>query len=293
MIYLKISGKMQRYLTDGLFYLLGSVLYALSVIIFTAPNNIAPGGVTGIATIINYLFHLPIGTLMLVMNIPLLIAAWRHLGLGFTVRTTIATIMVSVIIDALTPFIPPFNGDIILTVLFGGVLSGIGIGLIYMRGATTGGSEVAARLLELKFRHVPIGRLIMIVDAIVVAASAVVYGNIESALYAIILIYVSSNIMDTLIYGRRKGNLLFIITSKEEEITEGILQKLDRGVTMLKAVGGYTGKDKHVLLCAVRPSEVYVLRTFIYDCDPQAFIMVTTTDEVIGEGFKVPPPLLK
>lgn len=273
---------------DGLFYFVGSILYALSVNIFTAPNNIAPGGLTGVATLLKYLFHLPIGTVMLVMNIPLLIAAWRHLGLGFTVRTTIATAMVSIIIDLTAPYIPPFQGDILLTVLSGGFLSGVGLGLIYMRGGTTGGSEIAARLLELKFRHIPIGQLILIVDATVVIASAFVYHNVESALYAVICILVSSVLMDTLIYGRRKGKMLLIVSKKEKEIADDILHSLDRGVTMLKAVGAYTGEDKHVLLCAVRPSEVYVLRTLVYDRDPQAFIMVTTTDEVLGEGFKLP-----
>lgn len=157
-----------------------------------------------------------------------------------------------------------------------------------MRGGTTGGSEIAARLLELKFRHIPIGQLILIVDATVVIASAVVYHNVESALYAVICILVSSALMDTLIYGRRKGKMLLIVSKKEKEIADDILHSLDRGVTMLKAVGAYTGDDKHVLLCAVRPSEVYVLRTLVYDRDPQAFIMVTTTDEVLGEGFKLP-----
>lgn len=282
----KIPAKTKRYITDGILYLLGSTVYALSVTIFTAPNNIAPGGVTGISTLINYLFGFPIGTMYLLINIPLMIAAWRHLGIGFTVRTSISIALVSVIIDITTPFVMPFRGDMILTVVFGGVLSGAGIGMIFMRGGTTGGSDVVARLLERKLPHIPIGRLILLVDALVVTASAIVYKNAESALYAVILIFVSSTVMDTLIYGSRKGKMLLIITKKEKELKEEVINRLNRGVTMLKAAGGYTSSEKQVLLCAVRPSEVYELRTLIYDLDPEAFIMVVSTDEVLGEGFK-------
>ena len=141
-------SKAGRAVLDGGFYLLGSVLYALSVNIFTAPNQIAPGGVTGVATLLNYAFHLPIGTMILVINLPLLIAAWYKCGAAFTVRTLIVTVLSSAIIDGTARFLPPFRGDKILVALFGGVLAGAGLGLIYLRGATTGGSEVVARLLE-------------------------------------------------------------------------------------------------------------------------------------------------
>ena len=167
-------SKAGRAVLDGGFYLLGSVLYALSVNIFTAPNQIAPGGVTGVATLLNYAFHLPIGTMILVINLPLLIAAWYKCGAAFTVRTLIVTVLSSAIIDGTARFLPPFRGDKILVALFGGVLAGAGLGLIYLRGATTGGSEVVARLLERRLRHIPIGRLILLVDAVVVAASALV-----------------------------------------------------------------------------------------------------------------------
>lgn len=280
------KGQLRRYAADGLFYLVGSVLYALSVNIFSAPNNIAPGGVTGLATVLNYLFNLPIGTTIWVMNIPLMLAAWKRIGLEFTIRTTICTTIVSLVIDLTEPYIPAFVGEHILTVIFGGVLAGAGLGLIYMRGGTTGGSEVVARLLERKFRHIPIGRLILVVDFVVVALAAVVYHNVESAMFAIIMIYVSSILMDTMIYGQNKGKMLLIITKHEPEVAHCIIQNMHRGVTMLKAAGAYTGLDRQVLMCAVRPSEVYQLRTLVYDYDPEAFIVVVPTDEVLGEGFK-------
>ena len=280
------KNKAARLALDGGFYLLGSICYALSVNVFSAPNQIAPGGVTGVATLLNYAFHLPIGAMILVINLPLLIAAWRKCGVGFTVRTLIVTVLSSVVIDVTARFLPPFRGEMILVALFGGVLSGAGLGLIYMRGATTGGSEIVARLLERRLRHVPIGRLILLVDAVVVAVSALVYRQIESALYALILIFVSSLVMDAIVYGGEKGKMLLIMSRREELIARRILQQMGRGVTLLNATGAYTGEDKRVLLCAVRRSEMYQLRTLVQDCDPDAFLIVVSTEEVLGEGFK-------
>lgn len=278
----------KRFLLDCGFYLLGSVLYALSVNIFSAPNQIAPGGVTGVSTLLNYLFGLPIGTMILVVNLPLLLTAWKGLGKAFTIRTSIVTVLSSIVIDVTGPFLPRFQGDKILVAVFGGVLAGAGLGLIYMRGATTGGSEIVARLLERKLRHIPIGRLILLVDGVVVAASALVYRNVESALYAMVLIFVSTSMMDALVYGGDSGKMLMIMTRKEQEVADEIMRRMKRGVTMLNATGAYTGDQRRVLLCAVRRSEMYQLRTLVHDMDPNAFMIVVSTDEVLGEGFKKP-----
>ena len=276
----------RRYLLDLLITLLGSLCYALSVNVFTAPNHIAPGGVTGAATLINYLTGAPIGTTILIINIPLLAAAWKFIGRTYTLKTAVATVVVSVIIDTSALFLPAFRGDTMLVAVFGGVLAGAGLGLIYMRGATTGGSEIVAGLLERRLPHIPIGRLILLVDAVVVACSAVVYKNLESALYAIVLIFVSSSLMDTLIYGQQKGKMLLIMTRREREVADDILRRVGRGVTMLNAPGAYSGVARRVLLCAVRPPEVYELRTLVWDHDPGAFVVVTSTDEILGEGFR-------
>lgn len=280
------NSRTWRIFADGVFYFVGSVLYAISIVVFIAPNNISPGGLTGVATQINYLIPVPIGTAILFMNIPLMLAAWKQIGLDFTIRTSICIVISSAMIDLLEFYIPPFHGDIILTVVFGGVLSGAGLGLIYMRGGTTGGTELIARLVGSKFQHVPIGRLILLVDAIVVASSALVYRNFQSALYAIIYIYVSTALMDTLIYGKNKGKMLLIVTKAERQAAAAIMQRIQRGVTILKGAGAYTGMERQILLCAVRPSEVYLLRTLVYDIDPSAFVVVLSTDEVLGEGFR-------
>lgn len=278
--------QVRRAALDGLFYVLGSGLYALSVNVFTAPNQIAPGGATGLATLANFLFQVPIGTVILVINLPLFIAAWRKLGRWFTVRTMIVTILSSVIIDATARFLPAFRGDRMLVALFGGVLAGAGLGLIFMRGATTGGTEIVARLLERKFRHIPIGRLILLVDAVVVGLSALVYRNVESALYAMVMIFVSSMVMDAIVYGGDRGKMLMIMSKRHQEIAAQIMRQMERGVTLLDATGAYTGGEQEVVLCAVRRSEVYQLRRLVTDMDPGAFIIVVSTDEVLGEGFK-------
>lgn len=272
---------------DAVCYVAGCVCYALSVIIFTAPNHIAPGGVTGVATVLNYLWDvIPIGTAIFVMNIPLLIASWLKAGRSFTVRTLIGTFLSSACIDLLEPFVPTFVDNTLLVPIFGGVLMGLGVGLLIMRGASTGGSEIVARLLERKMPHIPIGRFILIVDAVVVIGSALVFRDVYSAMYAIILIFVSSLVTDHLVYGGNAGKMALIISDKEDEIAAEILTKMDRGVTKLCSKGGYSGEEGHVLMCAVRPSQMYTLRRLVVNVDPNAFIIVSSTDEVFGNGFK-------
>ena len=276
-------------LLDAVFYLAGCFLYACSVNIFTAPNDIAPGGVTGIATMLNHIFGMPIGITMWVINVPLFVAAWIWLGRGFTVRTLIATTISSILIDVNALWMPTFtpgDGNLILVSLFGGVMAGLGLALIYMRSATTGGTEIMARLLERKFRHIPIGRLLFIVDAVVVAASIVVYGNVQTPLYAVIVIFVTGLVIDHIIYGADAGKMMMIVSAQYEEVSAAIMNEMDRGVTHLQARGGYTGEERPVLLCAVRKTEAYRLRRLVYRIDPAAFVVVLSTDEVLGEGFK-------
>ncbi len=272
---------------DALCYIAGSISYALSVVIFTAPNHIAPGGVTGIATVLNYLVEqIPIGTAIFVMNIPLLIAAWLKAGRSFAVRTILCTALSSACIDLLEPFVQPFVDDTLLVPLFGGVLMGLGVGLILMRGGSTGGSEIVARLLERKMPHIPVGRFILMVDAVVVLISAAVFQDVYAAMFAVILIFVSSLVTDKLVYGGNAGKLALIMSNQDEEIAAAILTQLDRGVTKINSKGAYSGEERHMLLCAVRPSQMYALRRLVVSIDPRAFIIVASTDEVFGNGFK-------
>ncbi len=280
----------RRIAVDILYILAGSACFGMSVSIFSAPNNIAPGGVSGLATLANYLWRLPIGTLVFLVNIPLLIIAWKVLGRGFAGRSLLGVLLSSAVMDALDILLPPFSGDRLLAALFGGVLAGVGLGLILSRGATTGGSEIIARLMERRWPHVPIGRLILVLDGIVIALSAIIYGEAESPLYAIILVYVSSLITDRLVYGGRRGAMVLIISREHDTITRRILNDLSRGVTLLSAAGGYTAAPQQVILCAVRRSEMYSLKQLVYTTDAAAFVLLLPADEVLGSGFQPPDP---
>lgn len=276
-----------RHGVNWLYYVAGSALYALSVDVFTAPNQLVPGGVTGLATLLNHLCPvIPIGTGIVLINLPLLIAAWRHIGHGFALRTAAVTVLSSVVIDVAALILPPYTGDPLLAALFGGVLGGAGIGLVFLRGATTGGSEIAARLLEKRYPHISIGRLILLVDGLVIALAAVVYRQLETALYAVVLVFVSSTVMDSLVGGARQGRTVLIVSHRGRELADAVMRTMRRGVTILDAAGAYTGEERQVLLCAVRPSEVYPLRLLVDSIDPQAFVIVLTSDEVLGQGFQ-------
>ena len=271
---------------DFLAYLIGSGLYAVAVNTFSAPNNIAPGGVTGLSILINYVTQAPIGTVMFLLNIPLFLLGLYLLGWKFIAKTVVATFMMSIIIDVTAPFIPAYQGDMILVALFGGVLEGLGLGLVFLRGATTGGSDLAARLLSLKFPHLSLGRLMLSVDAVVILVAALVFQNVESVLYAVIMLFVSSRVVDGLLYGADRGKMILVVSRKSGEIAKEVMDQLERGVTLLQGKGAYTGENQEVLLCAVRRHEVAKLHTIVRSVDPDAFWMVAEAGEIMGEGFK-------
>lgn len=281
-------------LWDFVVYNLGSMAFAVAVSMFTAPNDVAPGGVSGLATMLNYIsrqrlpFELPIGTLSLIINLPLLAAAWAKLGRRFTLRTLVCTVLSSLWVDVFAEFVPPFHGEMILVAIFGGALMGLGIGLILSRGGTTGGSEIVASLLERRWPHIPIGKLILAVDGVIIALSAVVYGQLESPLYAVVLVFISSMATDWVVYGGRRGKMAMILSKDPALLTQRIMTDLDRGVTLLKSVGGYTGKEQNMLLCAVGREQVFALKRLVFSLDPDAFFMMLTTDEVLGFGWQNP-----
>ena len=274
-------------ITDYIIIALGASLYAASVAVFTSKNNIAPGGLTGVSTMLNYLFGLPIGAMIFLMNIPLFLWAFFKNGRGFVVKTMTGTALVSVFIDIFQAVLPFYGGNIMLAAIFGGALSGLGLGLIFVRGGSTGGTDIIAVSLNKRFPHISTGRLMLISDAVVLTAAAIVYGNIESALYAGITIFVSVRVIDAVTYGTSRGNgkLIFIISDSYETISREIIQKLGRGVTILNGSGAYTGNSKRVLMCAARPNQVVKITKGVKIIDKNAFIVVTTANSILGEGF--------
>ena len=277
---------LKKLIPDGLLMIAGSAVFAASVTVFSAPNEIAPGGLTGIATVLNYLFAWPIGTAILIMNIPVFLIGAAKLGIKFLAKTLFASVLVSVFIDLFTALIPAYTGNPMLAAIYGGLLSGTGLALVFLRGGTTGGADIAAKLISLKFPHISVGRIFLILDLCVILFATAVYRNVESGLYAIIFIFVSSQLVDRILYGADKGKIMLVISGRSKEIAGEIMLKLSRGVTLLKASGAYTGEDKQVLMCAVRLSETARLHTIVKSLDRDAFIIVADAGEISGEGFK-------
>ena len=274
------------FLIDLLFYITGGIIYSVAVLLFLTENEISPGGLTGIATILNYIFSLPIGTVVFILNIPLLAAGFIKFGGVFIAKTAVATAVMSLTLDISGLFMPKMKIDPILAALFGGLLMGLGISLFMLRGATTGGTDIIAKLINRKFPHLTVGRLMLAADAAVVGLSALVYKNMESALYAVIAIYASSRVMDLILYGADRGKIIYVITDNAKELSDSIMSLINRGVTLLDVTGAYTGTKRQMLMCTVRRHEVAAVCRLATNCDKNAFIIVGEAGEVLGEGFK-------
>lgn len=273
-------------ITDLLYYIAGSIMYAAAVLLFLTPNEISPGGVTGIATVLNYKFLLPIGTVVFVLNIPLLIAGFLKFGGLFIIKTSVATTVMSAVLDISDAVMPTFKTDPILAAVFGGLLMGLGLGMFMLRGATSGGADIVAKLINTHFPHFTVGRLILISDTAVVALSALVYKNAESALYSVIALYASSKIIDVILYGADRGKIIYIITDNAVELAREIMALVSRGVTIINVTGAYTGNERKMLMCTVRQNEVSSVCRLALANDTKAFIVVGEAGEILGEGFK-------
>lgn len=270
---------------DILFDIMGCGLFAVAVQCFSAPNDIAPGGVSGISILLNYLFDLPISILTMALNIPLLVLAFFLLGKAFTLRT-LKTVTIMSIMLHFGSFLPSYTGNMILVALYGGLFEGIGLALIFMRGSTTGGSDVASRLIQLKFPHVSVGKLLMVVDGCVLVASAIVYRNIENAMYGLLAIFTSTRIIDSILYGLDLGKVMMIISNDHRKIADRVNTEMERGCTILEGRGSYTNESRPVLMIAVSRQQFFILKKIVYQVDPAAFVLALDATEIIGEGFK-------
>lgn len=274
-------------LRDISLLLIGSLVYGIGTYVFVVPANIAPGGASGIALMVNFVTGLPVGILTLVLNVPLLVLAWFYLSKRFAVSTALTTALCSFVLDFVVPFIvPAYSGDRLLCSLYGGVLVGAGMALIFLAGSTTGGTDILGYILQKKRPHMSIGRALMIVDGVILGVSIFVFGNIEAALFGLISLYVQTKVIDTIIYGGEVGSMATIITANPDDIASKVIYELDRTATLIPAKGAYSRKDTNVLLCTVRKSQFSRLKKIVYEADPNAFVMVTDTSEVFGLGFK-------
>ncbi len=279
--------KIKRISSDFMLILAGSLLYSVSVNMFSVPGGIVQGGLTGVAIMLNRLFPLiPVGTAIFVMNIPLFVSGYFMIGRQFVLKTVFATFVFSFVIDAGEFFIPPYKGDLMLASLFCGVFAGSGLALVLLAGATTGGSEIIAMLVRKKAPSISIGRMILIVDLIIITASYFVYRSIENIMYASVVLFVSSKMIDFVITGIGHNKMILVITSVPKKLSIAVMTKVRRGVTVIPAVGGYTGKEKSLLFCVARASEISEINRIVSQVDQKAFTVISDAGEVFGEGFK-------
>lgn len=266
--------------------ILGATIFAMGIQWFYHPAQLLSGGITGVALIINYInsrFH--VGIMMIALNIPLFLVALKHYGWRFIASSFIGMISSSLIIDFLGTFRIDFTTQPILAALYGGVLTGFGLGLVYSTGATTGGTDIIAKLIRERFPYLNFGTLILYLDAIVIAAYAVIFRKFDNAMYTVVGIYVASKMIDLVLYGTSQSKLCLIISEHSDEIKEAIVERLHRGVTVLYGKGAYSGADKQVLLCAIKHQQIVEIRNVIRGIDESAFVIVTDARDVFGQNF--------
>jgi len=277
---------MQRFKINSGEYVMiitGVIIMALAMDLFLIPNKIAPGGVSGLATIIHYLFTIKVGFIIAVLNLPLFIIAFRKLGFLFCIKSLFAMVGYSFAIDILP--VPCLTYDTLLAAIFGGILMGTGLGLVLKAGATTGGSDTAAILIIRVFKNIKVNWLIFMMDFVVIVLAAFVFTT-ELSLYGLATIFISSKATEIVLEGPSSSKIIFIISRKSKTISDRIMTELKRGVTLLNGTGLYTNKGIDVLLCVVhRESEVQSVKEIVSTTDEDAFLIVGNVKEVLGKGF--------
>ena len=273
-------------LMDWSFDILGALIQAVGVWCFIEPCRIAPGGASGIALLLNYLIHIPVGTLTLLMNIPLLIASWMLLDRKMTVRTIRTVVIMTVCLDyVIAPIMSQYVGDRLISSAFGGILVGAGMALIFMRGSTTGGGDILAKLLQKRFPWMQTGYAIMVIDLVIISLSIPVFGGLEDALYGIISMVCTTQTIDALLYGMNKGTMVLIASRHNRQIADEIMATLGRGTTFFKSVGGYSRIVGETLMCIVDRKQFHAVKSIIDKWERGAFVVASETKEVYGEGF--------
>lgn len=281
------TATLRKGLRAVLLITLAALIYALSFVWCFDPNGIAFGGITGLAQIVNRLFPAaPVGVTVIVLNIPLFILGWKLIGGKLLVSSLYAMFISSVFIDLLTPLYDWQPMEPLLACIFGGLLMGASLGVVFLQGATTGGTDLAARLLKLKFKWLPMGKLLMGVDLAVIVLVALFFRNLNTALYGLVALYISTLAMDGILYGLDNAKVAYIISDRHREISDAIIRDIDRGVTILHGEGAYSGAEKKVLLVAFKQRQIVAIKRLVKELDPAAFIIVCEAHEVLGDGFR-------
>lgn len=273
---------------DQLYNLVAGILYAVSICYFAKNADFAPGGLSGLALIGNYLWGLPIGTTTLVLNIPLILLSLKFLGKTFLGKTLITMLWCTFFQDVVFTRIPGYTGDPLLAAIFAGITLGGSLALMYMRGTSSGGTDFLTMSIKMLRPHLSVGALTGLIDLVIILLGWPVFGSVDAVLYGLITTVGTSLVIDKIMYGSSSSKMLTIITTKGQEIADCIAREADRGSTMLRALGTYTGTERQMLLCVCARPQVYTIRTAAYRIDPSCMVMISDTSEVYGEGFIAP-----
>lgn len=270
---------------DQLYNLVAGILYAVSICYFAKNADFAPGGLSGLALIGNYLWGLPIGTTTLVLNIPLILLSLKFLGKTFLGKTLITMLWCTFFQDVVFTRIPGYTGNPLLAAIFAGITLGGSLALMYMRGTSSGGTDFLTMSIKMLRPHLSVGALTGLIDLVIILLGWPVFGSVDAVLYGLITTVGTSLVIDKIMYGSSSSKMLTIITTKGQEIADCIAREADRGSTMLRALGTYTGTERQMLLCVCARPQVYTIRTAAYRIDPSCMVMISDTSEVYGEGF--------
>ena len=274
-----------RLLRDLFFVVSGSLIFALGFQFFMYPNAIVAGGVSGVSMIVNYLTGFPVGVLTILLNIPLFALSWKRFGLRFILLSLLSMVLCSVFVDLLATTGIAATEDPLLGAIYGGVVHGFGMGVVYLTGATTGGIDIVAKFLRHKYQHINFGTLILALDFAIILAFALIFGRYESAMYAMICMFITTKVVDLILYGAVNSKVCYVITDYSEQVKDVISEKLHRGVTFLHGEGAWSGDEKKIILCVIKQRQIVDLKRLVGEIDPAAFLIVSDSREVFGEGF--------
>ena len=265
--------------------ILGSILYAAGLYTFASNADFAPGGISGLAIMMNHVWHLPIGIMTFLMNIPFILISYRYVGKEFLLKSLRTVIISTFFLDVVFPLMPAYGGARVMAALFSGVCLGAGMAIFYMRGTSSGGIDLLVMTVKVLRPHLSMGIVTLIIDFAIILIGWPVFGDVDAVLYGITATFVASIVMDKIMYGMGAGTLTIIITTKGNEVCDRISEIIDRGSTLIRGMGSYTLEKKDVILCACSKSQAYKVKSTVMEVDGAAFVMFTETSQVFGEGF--------
>lgn len=283
-----MQEKSKKLAIDIVVDVLSGLLLAAAFYSFAIPADFPMTGVSGLALIFYHLAGLPVGAMTIALNIPIAVCCYRTLGKQFYLNSLKTTVITSLMMDSIGPLLPAYHGELILAAIFGGVLCGVGYGIVFMRNSSTGGFDFITMAVRYYHPHLSLGKIAFAIDAVVITGGGLLIGNVDAVFYGLVLNYLYSTVLDKVLCGTSQGKLTMIITDEPGKMVRAIDQISGRGATILKGMGGYSGEDKEVVLCASSNKEMYAIRKRAHEVDEKAFVIIVDSNEVIGEGFRLP-----